>query len=86
MLALECYKAITAVVLRVAVAPDPEQPHVQQRERGRQDPFPGQAPAAELLADRIAGRRKACRERQDVVILLAIQAGGTTSRYGAAAA
>ncbi len=58
-----------AVVLRVALPADPEEAQVEQAERGREDPLPGQAAAVELGGDDLAGVGQRGGEVEDVVVL-----------------
>jgi hypothetical protein len=58
-----------AVLLRVLLAARPEEPEIDQADRSREDPVPGQAPALQVTADDLADARQRGPEVPDPVVL-----------------
>src|SRR6185437_5220685 len=58
-----------AVLLRVLLAARPEEPEIDQADRSRENPVPGQAPALQVTADDLADARQRGPEVPDPVVL-----------------
>jgi len=58
-----------AVLLRVLLAARPEEPEIDQADRSRENPVPGQAPAFQVTADDLADARQRGPEAPDPVVL-----------------
>src|SRR4051812_28525154 len=61
-----------AVLLGVVLPADPEEPEVEQPERARQHPAPGEAGGVQLTGDGSAGRRQAPGHLEHAGVLLAV--------------
>src|SRR5439155_683429 len=61
-----------AVLVRVLFAARPEEPEVDQADRGRENPVPGQAPAVQVTADDLADARQHGAEFPDPVMLVLV--------------
>src|SRR5690349_10596085 len=58
-----------AVLLRVLLAARPEEPEIDQADRSRENPVPGQAPALHVTADDLADARQHGSEVPDPIVL-----------------
>ena len=72
MATLERRKTVAAVVVRVLLAADPEEPAVEQRDREREHPVPGERGLAEQPPDPAPRRRQRLGETEHLVELLAV--------------